>query len=193
MHLKNKVIKNIFLSVFTVICATLIVVGVVKAGSLTPSLSPDSTMYTLEDIYNKIVSGTNASSHTLNSASTPTPTMHTLTDIYTVAGEHCVACGATELTWSDQAPDAMDWATATTYCAAMTDGGYTWSLPTIGDLLKGLGDQFISGTQTGFQYSTDYWSSSEIDDYSAWYAYFSDVVFNNNDNKTSGYSVRCVH
>jgi len=184
----NKVIKNIFLSVLTVICATLIVAVVVKAGSLAPSASPASTMYTLEDIYNKIVSGTNASSHTLDSASTPIPTMHTLTDIYTAAGEHCVACGATELTWSDQAPDVMDWATATTYCS-----GLGQRLPTIGELLKGLGDQFVSGTQTGFQNGAGYWSSSEGGSEDAWGAGYVGNVSDDIGSKASGYSVRCVH
>mgnify|MGYP001434034343 CR=1 FL=1 len=96
----NQKLKSILVFTITVISATAIVVAVVKAGSLTPPLSstPQSTMYTLEDIYNKIVNGTDANEadHTFGPPAPPTTgTMFTLTQIYDKLPDNDQICSGT--------------------------------------------------------------------------------------------------
>jgi hypothetical protein len=58
-------------------------VSAVHAGSLTPSLAPAATGYTLSDIYNRLVSGASAIAHTLSApGGAPAATGYTLTQIY---------------------------------------------------------------------------------------------------------------
>jgi len=70
-----------------------------------------------------------------------------------------------------------------------------WHLPTEGELLKGIADQFISGTETGFQSVVYYWSSSvyyapEYSWIGDWTGNFVDTI---DDNKITRNMVRCVH
>ncbi len=82
----NKAIKTIFLSAVAASGATLLVAVVVMAGSLTPPGSPDATMYTISDIYDKLTDNAGASAtegnHDFAPASNPAGTMYTLTQIY---------------------------------------------------------------------------------------------------------------
>ncbi len=73
-------IKNIlviFISVFAV-CSF------VFAGSLTPSASPVATGYTLNDIYNRLITNATATSgdHIFSPGASPIGTLHTLAEIY---------------------------------------------------------------------------------------------------------------
>jgi len=88
MRFMDKTIKTTTLSILTVISATLLVVAVVKAGSLTPTGTPTATMYTLQDIWQKITDNDNPNlptegNHAFPPSSNPNSTMHTLADIYT--------------------------------------------------------------------------------------------------------------
>lgn len=83
----TKTIKSIALSTLTVLISVLIVVSIVKAvdgnGLLNPAGTPAATMYTLEDIYQKIVAGSAQVAHTLSPDGAPAGgLMHTLTQIY---------------------------------------------------------------------------------------------------------------
>ena len=82
--------KILTLSLLTLVLSALVVVVVKAATSLTPPTgafsngSPIATMYTLEDIYERLVQGISATegSHSLQPSSAPAGTMHTLKDIY---------------------------------------------------------------------------------------------------------------
>ncbi len=80
-------IKNyIYISIFVLVILSLgLFVKKTRAGSLTPSVSPSSTMYTLDAIYNKILDNTSSSTEGTQSFSVPSPvasTFHTLKQIY---------------------------------------------------------------------------------------------------------------
>ncbi len=64
--------------------ATLVIGGVVFAGTLTPSVSTDTANFvTLSDIYNKIILNTySTSTHSISTTSAPVASMYTLSDIY---------------------------------------------------------------------------------------------------------------
>jgi len=84
----TKKFKNYLLSAATIIFATAIVITVVNAGSLTPTGTPTATMYTLQDIWQKITDNDNPSlptegNHIFPPSSNPAGTMHTLAEIYT--------------------------------------------------------------------------------------------------------------
>ncbi len=66
--------------------ATLVIGGVVFAGTLTPSVSTDTANFvTLSDIYNKIILNTySTSTHSISTTSAPTASMHTLYEIYNI-------------------------------------------------------------------------------------------------------------
>ena len=201
MSLLKKEILQIALSV---LLSLFLIYTAVKAGTLNPTLNPAATMYTLENIYQRIIAGTAAGSHTLSPASNPDSTMHSLSDIYSAfdtykiirgtgtgtaaaasqiisnyyawgANGVVIQGGATPpLVWQtgDNPANTYNFANAGAYCAALMTGGFTWHLPTAGELLKGLSDQFISNNgQSGFQELADYWSSSPpIYGYKAWEA-----------------------
>jgi hypothetical protein len=80
--MKKMIGKNIIISSITVLASVLIVFSVVKAGSLTSPGAPAVTMYTLEDIYNKLI-GSSSSPHTdLNPDAGPSSTMVQISSIY---------------------------------------------------------------------------------------------------------------
>lgn len=84
---------NIAKSVPIILLATIIVAGVVYAGSFTPPPSPISAQsYTLGDLYNKVSNiNYSATLHTVSTTSSPQSSFHTLTDIYnklTTEGGH---------------------------------------------------------------------------------------------------------
>ena len=84
MLLKTKLKVVVYVFSFLLVCS-LALFSLVKAGSLTPPGVPGATLYTLEDIYQKLIAGTPATEADHNfgpSAGPSTPTMHSLTDIY---------------------------------------------------------------------------------------------------------------
>ena len=64
--------------------AVLVIGGVVFAGSLTPSVSTNTSNFvTLSDLYNKIIDNTYSNStHSVSTTSAPVSTMYSLSDIY---------------------------------------------------------------------------------------------------------------
>jgi len=244
--------KSLILSLITVLLSVLIVVAVVNAASdLIPPGSPNpavGTMKTLEDIYQRLVAGTAAGSHTLSPSAGPAGTMHTLTDIYGVIPTNDQVCSGTNagiatcggtpaLVWQDDPAISLCWSAgayelangcsagvglldpetdgapllgAIEYCQYLKQdasglncsGTPTvctavdyWHLPTQGELLKGLSEQFIETPPTvgGFQDSTGYWSGSEDGESYAWIAYSYGSVGYSYADKVSSYAVRCAH
>lgn len=61
-----------------------LLVGVVSAGSLSPSASPAATSYTLTDIYTRLTTNASATAgdHDFAPAASPSGTLYTLTQIY---------------------------------------------------------------------------------------------------------------
>ncbi|MDP2696133.1 MAG: hypothetical protein Q8O87_02670, partial [bacterium] len=68
----------------TIVISFLAVYGLVQAGSLTPLSDPASTMYTLDDIYNRLDTNATANEgdHNFSISGSPTGSMRTLTEIY---------------------------------------------------------------------------------------------------------------
>ena len=87
---------------------------------------------------------------------------------------------------------------ACNYCDTLTYAGYSdWVLPTKDELVAALTEQFIADppTMSGFAYNTNYWSSSESDEYVAWsasYSSYSGLVYSYLDLKFVEDSVLCV-
>jgi len=96
-------------------------------------------MYTLEDVYNKIVNGTTSGSHSLIPLLTPRSTMHTLTDIYTSLPANDQICSGTNagtatcggggtstgippLVWSDDQNLTLCWSPSVFANGCWTDG-----------------------------------------------------------------------
>lgn len=80
--MKKSITKSIFIYLVSVFCVLTIIA---IAGSLTPSLSPAPTDYTLDDIYNLIVNNTTATvaNHTLSTTTSPTATSsNSVSEIY---------------------------------------------------------------------------------------------------------------
>ena len=79
-------LKSLINSIIAVSISVFIVFALTKAAeNLLPPAAPNpavGTMKTLEDIYQKLVFGTEAGTHTLNPDASPAGTMHTLDDIY---------------------------------------------------------------------------------------------------------------
>ncbi len=79
----------VFLKILLVACcvtvAGLYTHSIAYAGSITPSDSPSNDMYTMEQVYQQLHSGTTTSSPSgsfIEPSSSPAPTMHTLSDVY---------------------------------------------------------------------------------------------------------------
>jgi|GEM_PF-151805 len=102
------------------------------------------------------------------------------------------AGAALESGWSALQGD-MDWDTAVSTCAAITEDGGEWQLPTIEELRQGIADDWANGAGVRFGFA-NYWSSTEYNgsNAGAWYAYWDDSVSVNLDDKTTSYSVLCV-
>ena len=86
MQTKTKLKVVVYVFSLLLVCS-LALFSLVKAGSLTPPGTPGATLYTLENIYQRLTAGTPATETDHNfgpSASPSTPTMHSLTDIYGV-------------------------------------------------------------------------------------------------------------
>lgn len=115
--MKSK-ISTILRYVAGIILPTLVVAVVAYAGSLTPpSGTPTATSYTLEDIYQKLVSGTDATEadHDLSTTAAPAATFYTLTQLYT----------AVDTLWDNaQGPSAAPLSTGQTFCTE-DSGGWT--------------------------------------------------------------------
>ena len=80
-NIKKNLLNFLKLTAFLVV-ASIIGISISYAGSLTPPGSPSATMNTLDDIYTKLTTNTNAGTHSLSTTTTPTGTFHTLTQIY---------------------------------------------------------------------------------------------------------------
>ncbi len=83
---KQKILKSIFLHSLTVLISVLVVFAITNAGSLSPTLSPASTFYTLADIYTRLTTNATATeaNHDLNTSNSPASTFYTLKQIYDV-------------------------------------------------------------------------------------------------------------
>src|SRR3989344_6722099 len=82
--MKNR-IANFFRLAVSIILPTLVVAGVVYAGTLTaPSGTPAATSYTLSDIYTKLTTNADATAtnHSLSTTTSPAASFHTLAQIY---------------------------------------------------------------------------------------------------------------
>jgi hypothetical protein len=213
----NKKLKGILLSITTVFFATAIVATVVKAGSLIPTTTPPgATMYTLDDIWQKITDNDNPTppdegDHAFGPSSTPAGTMRTLTDIYneipvldaskilntyTVMGvTGTVAPAPAELEWQTPDPNQdLNWADANAYCAGLGAG---WRLPKLSELMVALSNSWISdgtGQPGGFRVGNYYCSSLENGANSAWGALGDSDgnVGSGSIAKTIPFAVRCV-
>ena len=87
------------LAIITTFVATVLLLpGLVGAGDLEPSASPDdpgSAMYTIEDIYNYLDTGVAGAKRTVgfvDPTSSPCPTGHTFDDVHAKIGERCITC-----------------------------------------------------------------------------------------------------
>lgn len=82
--------RKINVSVFTVFLSAVFVgisvgnINTAKAGNLSPTSSPASSGFTLENIYQKLANGTDATegNHDLTTSASPAGTFHTLKEIY---------------------------------------------------------------------------------------------------------------
>ena len=74
--------KEMLRTFLVIITASAVIWGVSKAGSLIPPAGiPSKTMYTLEDVYTLVTTGTTTRSSIFDTPSTATSTFHTLEDI----------------------------------------------------------------------------------------------------------------
>ena len=78
----KKILLNFLKLTAFLVVASIIGISISYAGSLTPPGSPSATMNTLDDIYTKLTTNTNAGTHSLSTTTAPTSTFHTLTQIY---------------------------------------------------------------------------------------------------------------
>lgn len=118
--------------------ATLVVGGIILAGSLTPSLTPDQQNFvTMENIYQKLRNQN-----------------------YSLPTSHNISYSGQFLEWSsDQTP--MEWSNAETACSSMGDG---WRLPTKTELYAAFVNQFDeNGVNPGnFQDGVAYWTGDRL-------------------------------
>jgi len=161
-----------------VLGATLVVGGVVVAGSLTPSANTSVPNFvTVSDLYNKVTNNTfSASTHTVSTTTAPASSMYTVSQVYnaiptldaskiatgtTYMGVIGTLSTTTTLTWSTGSSNDY-WGVVGPYCSALTEGGQlagTWRLPKYSELVKAYED--ASGTPSGFS-ATSYWSSVSV-------------------------------
>ena len=99
--------------------------------------------------------------------------------------------GAVESGWSSP-QGSMNWDAAVLACEALPEDGGEWRLPSRVELEQAIGEDWADDTGDRFAYNTYYWSGTEYDESSAWFAYWYDGVGNGNDDKTSSNSVLCV-
>ena len=94
----------------TALFALLIFTAPAFSGNLEPPAgpdSPDSAMYTIDDIYNYLdtgVAGTKRTGGFVEPTAPPNPTGHTLDDVHAKVGERCITCDGTlspEGRWCD--------------------------------------------------------------------------------------------
>lgn len=127
----------------------------------------------------------------------------------------------TEYWWSTKSTEKMDWETAKTYCADLSEGGKTgWTLPTIGELrtlitskckasMPGSEECFVSdnnldadfcgctdspdpdGGYSKFGDTEKIWSSSKYDSSAVWIIKFETAYIVNGSTESSNF-VRCV-
>jgi len=171
-----------------IIVASLVVGGIVFAGSLSPEVGVTTNtpnFITLEDLYQKVQLFTySTSSHEVSTSSTPLNSMHTLQEIWdsltanpitsdiiisghTIFGVIGTGIEAAPIFWSENF-GLKTWGNATSTCASA--GG---SLPRIGELIKALSNQFLdggSGVPGGFEAGEGYWSGTAVDDDFAYWA-----------------------
>lgn len=208
--MKNKIFKILICALFVVV---LILIGANFAQALMPLIilnqPPTPSLKTLNDIYVRLTTNEAAGAHTLTpsvAASLTGSAMPDLDEIYnaiptidptkvlqgtTYLG--IAGTAAAPLVWGDDDSNTYTWDQAVAHCAAKTDGGYTWRLPTISELLKGISDQFILGSGSGFGNDTYYWSGTEGNSGYAWYTGFIGTISIDVDIKTDQVPVRCVH
>jgi len=76
--------KNYLITISTIVLAAVLCISIIKAGEIDNTSSPSSTMYTVEDIYQRLVEGEEAveGGGTFSPTTDPDSTMHTLSDIY---------------------------------------------------------------------------------------------------------------
>ncbi len=100
--------------------------------------------------------------------------------------------GTLGVVWDTAEVGTMDWATAVSTCT-----GRGSRLPTEGELMKGLSDQFIQSPAIadGFVQEDSYWSSNvfSFNDSYAWQASAGESIMSGTGVKTSLGLVRCVH
>lgn len=199
-------ISKILIYIFTFgLVVAFAIIGAQKVFALL--IIPQPTMYTLNDIYARLTTNATASSHTLTpSGSQSTMVVRSLSEIYNaiptidptkvLTGTTYLGIAGTAtapLVWGDDDSNTYTWDQAVAHCAAKTDGGYTWRLPNISELLKSTSDQFIMSSGGGFLVDTDYWSGTENNDTLAWSASYNDAVASYIDSKLTAKPVRCVH
>ena len=76
--------KYFFKTLALLIIPLLVVFTLAQAGSLSPLSAPAATSYTLENIYNRLISNTSATegNHSLSTTTSPAASFYTLTQIY---------------------------------------------------------------------------------------------------------------
>jgi hypothetical protein len=199
-------ISKILIYIFTFgLVVAFAIIGAQKVFALL--IIPQPTMYTLNDIYARLTTNATASSHTLTpSGSQSTMVVRSLSEIYNaiptidptkvLTGTTYLGIAGTAtapLVWGDDDSNTYTWDQAVAHCASKTDGGYAWRLPNISELLKGMSDQFIIGSGSGFFVDTSYWSGTVNSDIFAWSADYNDGSTSYIDNKSTEKLTRCVH
>jgi Protein of unknown function (DUF1566) len=205
------------LTIITLILTIAIGAQVANAiGSLTPSgTAGDATQYTLNDIYTKLTANTSTSTKSgmFTTPGSAVATFRTLTEIYNAiptidatkvaSGTSYLGVTGTlatttpELEWSTN-QGYLNWGTAISTCAALTEGGATagdWRLPTIQEY-QSITDFSIYDMPThipGFIQYFNYWSSTGTAENPnnawGWSSYNGGI---NNLGKANLYQVRCV-
>jgi hypothetical protein len=150
--------KSLVLSTITVLLSVVLVITAVNAasnlnvpdGALSGG-SPIASMKTLEDIYQRIVAGTEAGSHNLTPASSPAGTMHTLSDIYSAVPTNDKVCSGTNAGTANCSGGVPKTGQTTSY-ADYDDGYYEKGLPSSGDHFTNNGDGTITDNTTGLEW-----------------------------------------